>query len=124
MPEIERYSQQEEIDTVLAQGDQIPIREKNTSDSDLETLASNQSSDELSEETSEDTFEDMADADVQELLRTLIARPPSYMKPKVFAGNEGRYITIWIDQFERIAINNAWDEAKKCRTIPLYCMFL
>lgn len=61
------------IDTVLIQGDQIPIREENTNDSDIETLASNQSSDELSEETSEDAFEDMTDADVQELLQTLIA---------------------------------------------------
>lgn len=61
------------IDTVLIQGDQIPIREENTNDSGIETLASNQSSDELNEETSEDAFEDIADADVQKLLQTLIA---------------------------------------------------
>ena len=72
MPKNEKDNQQEVIDTVLLQGDQIPIREENTNDDDIETLASNQSSDELSEETSEDAFEDIADAGVQKLLQTLI----------------------------------------------------
>ena len=34
-------------------------------------------------------------------------------------GNEGKHIITWIDRFEKIAIDNAWDEAKQCRTIPL-----
>ena len=72
MPKNEKDNQQEVIDTVLIQGDQIPIREENTNDDDIETLARNQSSDELSEETSEDAFEDIADAGVQKLLQTLI----------------------------------------------------
>ena len=72
MPKNEKDNQQEVIDTVLLQGDQIPIREENTNDDDIETLASNQSSDELSEETSEDAFEDITHAGVQTLLQTLI----------------------------------------------------
>lgn len=42
------------------------------------------------------------------------------MKPEVFTGNKGKHIITWIDQFESITVNNAWDEAKQCRTIPLY----
>ena len=75
------------IDTVIAQGDQIPISEENTSSSDFETRPNNQSSAKLSEETSEDTFEDMADADVQELLQTLRSITPLYMKPEGFMDN-------------------------------------
>lgn len=75
------------IDTVIAQGDQIPISEENTSSSDFETRPNNQSSAKLSEETSEDTFEDMADADVQELLLTLRSITPLYMKPEGFMDN-------------------------------------
>ena len=59
-------------------------------------------------------------ADIQEFLQILIARPPLYMKPEVFAGNEGKGIITWIDSFETVTINNAYDEAKKCRTIPMY----
>ena len=97
MPSIVKDNKQEVIDTVLAQGDQIPIREENSSDSDLETLASNQSSEELSEEISDEGFEDMVDADVQELLWTLIARPLSHMKPEVLTGNKDEDIITWID---------------------------
>ena len=96
-PNIMIDNKQVVIDTVLPQGDQILIREENSSNSSLETLASNQSSEELSEEISEEAFKDMAGADVQELLWTLIARPPSHMNPDVFTGNKDEDIMTWID---------------------------
>ena len=48
----------------------------------------------------------MTDAYVQGLLQILISRPASYMKPEFFTGNESKDIITWIDQFQRITINN------------------
>ena len=42
------------------------------------------------------------------------------MKPRKFTVSEGADIISWFDKFERIARNNAWNEERHVRTIPLY----
>ena len=67
--------------------------------------------------------EDMANEAIDlmnRLLTRLAAKPSTEIQPAIFTGADNDNILEWLENFQRIANHNSWNDAKQLSVIPVY----
>ena len=54
------------------------------------------------------------------LLKTMVTKPVTEVQPSKFGGQEGESIIDWLNNYDRIAACNKWEEEKQTQALPLY----
>ena len=57
---------------------------------------------------------------MNQLLTQLTTKPSTEIHPTFFTGTAADNILDWLENFDRIAVHNVWNDQKQLQVIPVY----